>query len=87
MSGTLKESNPWAPSLKVVDCDTNLRVGGMGWAGPLPARNTRIENHQGSVSLVSGNHTGTVQTGQMTETPVTPIKITPTMVGPFGTGL
>ena len=75
--------NPRADKSKFTACEFTLRVGGMGWAGNLPARDTRIENHQGSVSLVSGNHTGTVQTGQMTETPVTPIKITPAMVGPF----
>ena len=79
--------NPRADKCKFTACEFTVRVGGMSWAGNLPARDTRIENHQGSVNLVSGNHTGTVQTGDMTETPVTPIKMLPAQVGPNGTGL
>ena len=81
----IETGNPRADEAKLTACEFALQVGSPSWGGPLPARNTRIENHQGSVSL--SNHTGTVQTGQMTETPVTPIKILPAMVGPFGTGV
>ena len=56
-------------------------LGGNSWAGSLPVLNTRVENHQSTLSY--GLHTGTVEVGTMTETPVTPIKLTPAMVGPL----
>ncbi len=76
---------PQARNTKVVACDFDaLHVGAFSWAGSLPVVDTRIENHTGSVSLQ--HETGTVQTDEMTETPVTPVKILPEWVGPHGTG-
>ena len=76
---------PQVRDTKIVACDfDSLQVGVFTWAGSLPVVDTRIENHTGSVSLQL--ETGTVQTDEMTETPVTPIKILPEWVGPHGTG-
>jgi hypothetical protein len=72
---------------KLTACDGPVSVGFGYSAYTVPAENTTIENHLGGgVSLVSGGQINTVQTGTMTETPITPIKITTAMVGPNGTG-
>jgi len=49
----------------------------------LLARRTRIENHFGTIDVLDGNHVDTLQTSEMSEVPVTPLKLTPAMVGPF----
>jgi hypothetical protein len=73
---------PRADGCKLTACEMPVRVGGPSFPGPLPAKDTRLEAHIGSVELVDDLQVGTMQTAQLTETPVTPVAITPAMVGP-----
>ncbi len=79
----LGEGQPRAHDVKLTACEMPLIVGRQ-WSGhTLPARNTRIENHIGEVYLDDSGQVGTVLTAEMTEAPVTPVRITRDMVGPF----
>jgi len=80
------DAYPRSENCRFTGCDFPMIVGRVWTTSPpmnLPARNTRIEGHTGSVSLNGSSQTGTVQTGDLTEAVVTPIKITPAMVGPL----
>lgn len=75
---------PRADGCKLTACEMPVRVGGPSFPGLLPAKDTRLEAHIGPVELVDDLQVGTVQTAQLTETPVTSAPITPAMVGPRG---
>jgi len=84
----IADTYPRAHECKFSGCNFALEVGKTWSADPpwhLPARNTRIEGHVGSVSRLF--ETGTVEVGALTEAPVTAFKITPSMVGPYGVGV
>jgi len=79
----LGEGQPRAHEVKLTACEMPLIVGRQ-WSGhTLPARNTRLENHLGEVHLDDSGQIGTVLTADMTEVPVTPLRLTRDMVGPF----
>jgi len=82
---TIAGGYPRAEGTKFTACDMPITVGQKWTTNPemtLQAKDTRIEAHAGSVTLKSGNHTGTVQTANMTEDPVTPVKLSSSQVGP-----
>lgn len=82
------DAYPRAYQVKISSCDFPLIVGQTWTTSPpmtLDARDTRIEAHVGSKTFAF--ESGTVDTSELTETPVTPIEITESMVGPNGTGL
>lgn len=78
----LTERYPNAFRVKLTACNAPLIIG-RSWGSFMtrPAQETRVENHTGAITY--GNHSSTVVTGNMTETPVAAIKMLPSMVGPF----
>lgn len=77
---------PRADRCTFTACDFPLIVG-RHWSGmTLPARDTRVESHQGELTLVDDAHVGTVITSELTAMPVTALRLSRGMVGPSASG-